>query len=41
VPSAPVDFDCCFENIRKINFEELPLQLPLVNVMSELRIASV
>jgi hypothetical protein len=44
VPSAPVDFDCCFENIGKIHFEELPLKIPLVNVMSdmdELRIASV
>jgi hypothetical protein len=42
VPSAPLDFDCCFKNTLKINFEELPLQVPLVNVMSdmdELRIA--
>jgi hypothetical protein len=31
VPSVPVNFDCCFEDIGKINFEELPLQIPLVN----------
>jgi hypothetical protein len=44
VPSSLVDFDCCFEDIGKIKFEELPLQIPLVNVMfemDELRITSV
>jgi hypothetical protein len=43
VPSAPVNFDCCFENMRDVNFEQLPLHIPLVNVMSsigELRIPS-
>lgn len=43
VPSAPIDFDCCFEDLEKLNFEELPLQIPLVNVMSnidDLRVAS-
>jgi hypothetical protein len=43
IPSAPIDFNCCFEDIEKVNFEDLPLLIPLVNVMSskdELRVAS-
>jgi hypothetical protein len=43
VPAAPIDFDCCFENIKDAKFEQLPLQVPLVNVMSsmdDLRVAS-
>jgi hypothetical protein len=44
VPTIPVDFDCCFENFEDIKFKELPLQAPMVNVMSsmdDLKIASV
>jgi hypothetical protein len=43
VPTAPIDFDCCFENLKDVKFEQLPLQVPLVNIMSsmdELRVAS-
>jgi hypothetical protein len=43
VPSAPIDFDCCFEDLKQINLEELPLHIPLVNIMSsmdDLRLAS-
>jgi hypothetical protein len=43
IPSAPIDFDCCFEDLEKVDFEKLPLQIPLVNVMSnidDLRVAS-
>ncbi|PNF23406.1 hypothetical protein B7P43_G12246 [Cryptotermes secundus] len=43
VPTAPVNFDCCFENLEDVKFKELPLQVPLVNIMSsidDLRIAS-
>lgn len=43
VPSAPIDFDCCFEGVKDVNFEELPLHIPLVNIMSsvdDLRIIS-
>jgi hypothetical protein len=36
VPSAPIDFDCCFEDLEKVNFENSPLQVPLVNVMSNM-----
>jgi hypothetical protein len=42
IPSAPIDFNC-FEDTEKVNFEDLPLHIPLVNVMSnmdELRLAS-
>jgi hypothetical protein len=44
VPSAPVIFDNCFEDMKDVPFENLPLHTPLVNVMSsvdDLRIASV
>jgi hypothetical protein len=43
VPSAPVDFNDCFEEVKLETFENLPLHAPLVNVMSsadDLRIAS-
>jgi hypothetical protein len=43
VPSAPVDFDCCFEDVERVNFEKLPMQVPLANVLSntdDLRVAS-
>jgi hypothetical protein len=43
VPSAPIDFDCCFEDLKQINLEELPLHMPLVNTVSpmdDLRLAS-
>jgi hypothetical protein len=43
VPAATIDFDCCFENFEQLNLKELPLHIPLVNVMSsidDLRIAS-
>jgi hypothetical protein len=44
VPSAPINFDNCFEDLMNIPFEKLPLHTPLANVMSsvdDLRIASV
>jgi hypothetical protein len=44
IPSASIDFDCCFDGIEKVNFEDLPLHIPLVNIMSntdELRLASI
>jgi hypothetical protein len=44
VPSAPVIFDNCFEDMKDVPFENLPLHTPRVNVMSsvqDLRIASV
>jgi hypothetical protein len=43
IPSAPVNFDCCLEDVERVNFEELPLHVPLANVMSnmdDLRVAS-
>jgi hypothetical protein len=43
IPIAPVDFDCCFESLTEVNFERLPLQVPLVNILSsvdELKVAS-
>jgi hypothetical protein len=43
VPSAPIDFDCCFEDLNDVKFEDLPLHVPLVNIMSsvdDLRVAS-
>jgi hypothetical protein len=42
VPSVPVNFDCCFENIDDVEFQDLPLHVPLVNIMSsidDLRVA--
>jgi hypothetical protein len=44
VPSAPVLFDNCFEDLWNVPFKKLPLHTPLVNVMSsvdDLGIASV
>jgi hypothetical protein len=44
IPSEPVDFNCCFHDVEKVNLEDLPLQLPLVNIMSsmnDLRVASI
>jgi hypothetical protein len=44
VPSTPVMFENCLEDLKSIPFEKLPLHTPLVNVMSsvdDLRIASV
>jgi hypothetical protein len=43
VPSAIINFDNCFEDVKKDQFENLPLHTPLVNVMSsvdDLRMAS-
>jgi hypothetical protein len=43
IPSAPVDFNCCFEDVQKVNLEDLPLHVPLVNIMSnmdDLRVSS-
>jgi hypothetical protein len=43
VPSAPVNFDRCFENLKDVKFEDLPLHVPLVNIMSsvdDLKVAS-
>jgi hypothetical protein len=43
IPTATTDFDCCFENFEEVKFEDLPLHVPLVNIMSsidDLRIAS-
>jgi hypothetical protein len=43
VLTAPVDFDCCFENLKDINFKQLHLHLPLANIISSVddsRIAS-
>jgi hypothetical protein len=43
MPTATIDFDCCFENFEEVKFEELPLHVPLINIMSsidDLRIAS-
>jgi hypothetical protein len=33
IPSAPVNYDC-FENLKNVKFENLPLHIPLVNIMS-------
>jgi hypothetical protein len=44
VPSATINFDNCFEDLKDTPFENLPLHAPLVNVMSsvdDLRIASI
>jgi hypothetical protein len=44
VPSAPVNFDDCFEELKSEEFKSLPLNTPLVNVMSsidDLRVTSV
>jgi hypothetical protein len=44
VPSAPINFDNCFEDLKDTPIENLPLHTPLVNVMSsvdDLRIASI
>jgi hypothetical protein len=44
VPPATINFDCCFEELKNAKFEELPLKIPLANIMSfvdDLRIASV
>ena len=43
IPSASINFDCCFENSREQRIEDLPLHIPLVNIMSstdDLRVAS-
>jgi hypothetical protein len=43
VPTTPTDFDCCFENLKDVTSEQLPLQVPLLNIMSsmdDLRVAS-
>jgi hypothetical protein len=43
VSSAPVNFDCCFENFKGVKFEDLLLHVPLVNMTSsvdDLRVAS-
>jgi hypothetical protein len=43
-PSAPITFDCCFENLDNVKLEELPLHIPLVNIMSsidDLRLAGI
>jgi hypothetical protein len=42
-PSIPINFDKCFEDIKIVTFENLPLHTPLINVMSsidELKYAS-
>jgi hypothetical protein len=44
VPTAPINFDCCFEELKNAKSEELPLKIPLANIMSsvdDLRVASV
>jgi hypothetical protein len=44
MPSAPINFEDCFEDIKSAQFENLPLNVPLSNVLSsidDLRIASV
>jgi hypothetical protein len=43
VPCAPINFNCCFEDIEKVNFKDLPVHVPLVNIMynvDELRVVS-
>jgi hypothetical protein len=43
ISTTPIDYDCCFENFKEVKFEDLPLHVPLVNIMSsvdDLRIAS-
>jgi hypothetical protein len=44
VPSAPINFDNCLEDLKTAPFDNLPLHAPLVNVMSsvdDLRIACI
>jgi hypothetical protein len=44
VPSAPITFDCCFENLEDVKLEELPFHISLVNIMSsidDLRLAGI
>jgi hypothetical protein len=44
IPVAPIYFDCCFEDLKEINLEQLLLQLPLENIISsvdDLRVAIV
>jgi hypothetical protein len=44
VPTAPIDFDCCFDELKNVKFEKLPLKIPLANIMysvDDLRIASI
>jgi hypothetical protein len=33
VPTAPIDFDCCFD-VREVKFDDIPLRIPVVNIMS-------
>jgi hypothetical protein len=33
VPPAPIIIDCCFENLENVRLKELPLHIPLVNIM--------
>jgi hypothetical protein len=43
VPSAPINFDCCFDNEQKVKLDDIPLQVPLVNILSssdDLRLVS-
>jgi hypothetical protein len=44
IPSAPINFECCFEELKEIKFERLQLDVPLENVTSsvhDLRVASI
>jgi hypothetical protein len=33
IPVAPINFDCCLQDLKEINLEQLPLKLPLENIM--------
>jgi hypothetical protein len=44
IPSASINFECCFENSREQKIEDLPLHIPLVKITSstdDLRVASI
>jgi hypothetical protein len=43
IPSATIDFDCCFDIFKQVKSEKLLLHTPLVNIMSsidDLRVSS-
>jgi hypothetical protein len=43
IPTVPIDFDCCFDDIQEVKFDDIPLRAPSVNIMSssdELRLIS-
>jgi hypothetical protein len=44
IPSAPINFGCCFEDLKETKFERLQLDVPLENLMSsvdDLRVTSI